>query len=137
RRLVSGRRRPADGASLARGADRSRHRRLHRRDEASVRWDGFPGQTIVARWSRHPTRHHRLVCRRKRPHPPRRGIQSDQAIDLALGPRRRIRRHVWLVPVAGWIEHIGAGGTTRPAVRFSAMWIIFGAIIAAVFVLIL
>ena len=41
------------------------------------------------------------------------------------------------VPVAGWIEHIGAGGTTRPAVRFSAMWIIFGAIIAAVFVLIL
>ena len=57
-----------------------------------------PGQTIVARWSRHPTRHHRLVCRRNRPHPPRRGIQSDQAIDLALGPRRRIRQHVWLRP---------------------------------------
>src|SRR5437762_591473 len=78
-------------------------------NEASVRCDGFPGQTIVARWSRHPTRHHRLVCRRKRPHPPRRGIQSDQAVDLALGPRRRIRRHVWLCP-RRWMDRAHRSG---------------------------
>jgi hypothetical protein len=41
------------------------------------------------------------------------------------------------LPVAGWIEHVGVQGTTRPAVPFSAMWIIFGAIVAAAFVLIL
>jgi len=36
-----------------------------------------------------------------------------------------------------WIEHVKAEAATRPAVRFSAMWIIFGAIVAAAFVLIL
>ena len=39
--------------------------------------------------------------------------------------------------VAGWIEHVGAEAAARPAVRFSAMWIIFGAVVAAAFVLIL
>jgi hypothetical protein len=46
RRLVRCLRRSADRASLARGADRSGLRRLHRRDAASLRCDGFTGQTI-------------------------------------------------------------------------------------------
>jgi hypothetical protein len=40
-----------------------------------------------------------------------------------------------LVPVAGWVEHARVEGA--PAVRFSASWVICGAVVALAFVLIL
>ncbi len=42
-----------------------------------------------------------------------------------------------LLPVSAWLAKNIAGDTTRPAIRFSAAWMVSGALVAAVFVLIL
>jgi hypothetical protein len=68
-------------------------------------------QTIGAGWSRCPARHHHVVFRRKPSHPARRGVQSDQGIDLALRPCRRFRRHAWLSWYR-WMDRARRGGSS-------------------------
>jgi fucose permease len=60
-------------------------------------------------------------------------MQADRFSGVAVG----FAGTCGLVPVAGWIEHATGDGATRAAVRSSALSILCGVVVAAVFVLIL